>query len=263
MKSDSAEMLRWFELVGQRYVAAYLAPRVCDIERLRHDPEYGLKQFLFTWAFERSHVPRRYRIAAVKALAAVWPDVPKVSAQFVHFNRGKTNARRNPALDPRLATLCIPQIVAFVEQARLAEAFHGLALNGVGHKIRSFFLRDLICLTTTEGQLHGLASYLYCQPIDLWVRETARALVLPAAAALCELPSNKEYGFESRDDRDLAATLICGCLSADVSPLHVNQGIWYFCSNAVADTDRLHHLLSFCDTRALSDELALLDGFLP
>ena len=64
---------------------------------------------------------------------------------------------------------------------------------------------------------------------------------------------------------DLAAArgIVDLSIEAGVSPLRVNQGIWYFSANAVADMRRLGNLIRSGDPSMLTAELALMDGFLP
>jgi hypothetical protein len=262
MTERSAEVLRWFAQTGECYVRTNLSSSRIDIERLRSDREYGLKIFLSNWAYERSGAPRGYRIAAVKAISSTWPDLRALPAAYLRFYHGKRNEQLNPVGDPRLAQLDIPEVVAQVEQGELAAAFAGLTLRGVGPKIKAFFIRDIVTLTLSETRLDSLGNYLYCQPIDIWVRETVELLNLPAPVLPRPL-STADYGFISRDDLLAAARLTAASLQAAVSPLKVNQGIWYFCANGVADSGRLRELLSQGGASALADELALMDGFLP
>jgi len=57
---DSDALLRWFASCGDRYVTSHLGH--IDTKLLSSDSNYGLKAFLFGWAFERAGAPRGYRI---------------------------------------------------------------------------------------------------------------------------------------------------------------------------------------------------------
>jgi hypothetical protein len=65
------------------------------------------------------------------------------------------------------------------------------------------------------------------------------------------------------DDLAAASNIIQLCRDAEVSPLRVNQGIWYFAANAVADEKRLRELIRAGDPNKLDEELELMNGFLP
>lgn len=255
--SGAVSLLHWFAHVGDRYVAEHLSPAHIDVKRLRTDPCYGLRLFFRHSAYERSGAPRGFRIAAVKAIASAWPDLSQVPRLYAQYYGGKRNERNNPAFDPRLASLDIPTLVALVETGNLHDAFNALRLRGVGPKIRTFFLRDLVTVTGSESRLSMVEDFLYCQPIDVWVRETTKVLDLPP-------PSNAEsrpWGAMGLNDEDgvAAVALIAAARLAEVSPLRVNQGVWYFCAHAVGDVARLRTLVRQRDPAVLSHELELVD----
>lgn len=60
-----------------------------------------------------------------------------------------------------------------------------------------------------------------------------------------------------------ACQIIELCIHADVSPVRVNQGIWYFCANAVACPQRLCDLIRCGDINKIKAEIELMEGFLP
>ena len=260
MQSSLDDVLRWFAGIGEkRYLASWLAHN--SVNRLRNDPEYGLKMFLFGYAYERSGAPRGYKIAAIRAVSAAWPNINEACARYREFYLGKKHEAANPLFDPRLEKINVPAIIKFVEQGDLATAFDKLSINGVGHKIKSFFLRDLVALTESEDRLRDRSSYLYCQPIDVWIRFTVDELnpQLPAAEIAID---HSKLGL-SRVDADRAMKLTDAALKAGASPLKVNQGIWYFCENAVGDRGRLTDLLQVGNIETLDHELHLMDGSLP
>ncbi len=251
---------QWLAAVGERYSQAYLSH--LDAQRLRSDRYYGLRAFLFTWAFERAGAPGGFRIAAVKAVSLIEEqqgDLECLSQSFSALFSGKPNARNNPVLDPRIAQCNVPSIMALVEQGRVREAFSSISLHGIGHKIKAFFLRDLVTITESEAKMTaGPESYLYCQPIDVWVRAVVGALCLQDVP----IPDGFQIAL-SRADINASLRLTDLAQQAHVSPLRVNQGIWYFCSNAVADMGRLRALFKNPDVAQLDGELRLMVGFLP
>src|SRR5207245_11286715 len=66
-----------------------------------------------------------------------------------------------------------------------------------------------------------------------------------------------------RQTVEKARRIIELALEAGVSPLKLNQGVWFFAAQVVADKDRLRTLLSARSVEALEDELQLMRGFLP
>lgn len=253
-------LLQWFAGCGDSYVHAYL-PRI-DIRRLASDRNYGLKAFLFMWAYERNGAPRAYRIAAIKAISSMNGSHRHLPSLFKQFCRGKLNPHGNPALDPRIGDVDIPAIVKLVGEGALEEAFFRLDLKGVAHKLRAFFIRDVVTLLNAESRLtRHPERYLWCQPIDAWVRMAAEELCPSIIADPAPRVSSKLR--LSRPDRRAAWGIVQLSLGAGVSPLRVNQGIWYFSSNVVADQPRLRSLLRSGDPHKLDDELALMRGFLP
>jgi len=229
-----------------------------------------LQLFFFAWAFERAGAPRSYRIAAVKSVSSLKASQGNISQEemknlpnyFRKFCTGKVRESANPCFDPKIVELSIPSIVQLVDKGKLSEAFQKLQLKGIGHKIRAFFLRDIATLRKAEPKLgKDTDAYLWCQPIDVWVRF--------AVEELCETgtipPVSKDSARYrlSRKDLAVARSIVKLSIAAGVSPLNVNQGIWYFSSNAVADQARLRDLIRCGDCSKLDDELALMKGFLP
>ena len=256
MDTRRAALLRWFAHAGDRYVEEYLGPSHWDVNRLRSDACYGLRLFLSRYAYERNGAPRGFRIAAVKAVATAWPDVSRVPDEYRHYYGGKRFERGNPAFDPALVNLDIPSVIAAVEAGHLPDAFTALRLRGVGTKIRSLFLRDIVAVTQSEARLATLRDHLYCQPIDVWVEMSVRALELSTPADM-DAQSWQALGL-SHTHGVVAAALITAAREADVSPLRVNQGMWYFCAKAVADATRLDALVRTGDAADLSRELELV-----
>jgi hypothetical protein len=250
MDAATKAVVQWFAGVGQRYVAGYVSK--FDVERLKSDPKYGMECFLFHWAHERAGVRRGYRIAAIKTVRSLWPDISGVARKYEHFYHDKRNEMNNPCADDRLADLSIPSVVDSVIRGDISSAYDQISVRGVDRKIKSFFLRDLVTLIDSEAKIKSDWDYAHCQPIDVWLRATLDSLGLvepPLAWGL--------YGWR----HELLA--VVNARLAGVSPLCFNQGVWYFCANAVADLGRLKTLLQANDAAVLDNELALMEGFLP
>lgn len=270
-RAKAHDAVRWFAGCGDRYVEAYLGH--VDVQRLAVDRDYGLKLFFFTWAFERAGAPRAYRIAAVKAVSSLKGSQAELPKLFGEFCAGKTRPKAKgpesrfwkggvPAIDRRIVDFDVRNIVQLVAHGAIGEAFQKVALKGIGHKLRAFFLRDLVTLLKAEPKLGGdHDAYLWCQPIDVWVRFAAKELCGTRTTPLVPRASAK-YGL-GRGDLAAASGIIQLSIEAGVSPLRVNQGIWYFSANAVADEARLRALICGGEGRKLEAELSLMEGFLP
>ena len=127
--------------------------------------------FFYYWAFERQGAPMGYKIAAIKAIETVKDG--NYSQEFSKYYKGKTNKRNNPILDEKIKSLNIVNIVNNIENRKYRKAFESLGLNGIGHKIRAFFIRDIVHLLNIE-KLNNIefADYLFMNPIDVWARFT-------------------------------------------------------------------------------------------
>ena len=259
------KLIKRFAELGLAYRTAYLGHY--DAARLRNDPLYGLCAFLFTWAFERADAPRGYRIAAVKAVrdaaSSGFPlKTEKLQESFAKFYQGKVNPKNNPLLAPTLAELDIPSLISDLEAIKIERAYAILLrVGGIGPKISTFFLRDVISILHCESKVVLCPeTYLWFQPVDIWIRVAADLL-----ARKHSFDPTPPHGPEKlkRDDLAAAWNIICMCQEAEVSPISVNQGLWYFCSNCVADSKRLEYLLSTDEPERVDCELALMEGFLP
>ena len=234
-------IVRWFADCSDRYVRANLAH--IDVHRLEADLHYGLKLFFFAWAFERSGAPRAYRIAAVKAVSSLKNSNEELSELFGKFCEGKIGVETEsrfwkkgniPVIDPKLVNFDVPVIVQRVKEGALREAFDKLELRGMRHKLKAFFLRDLVTLLEAEPKLNGdHDAYVWCQPIDVWIRLAASELC--EGKAVVRVRGDCAKYQLGGDDLAAAINMIQLCRDAGVSPLRVNQGIWYFAANAVAD----------------------------
>jgi len=99
-----------------------------------------------------------------------------------------------------------------VNEGRVAEIYEQLhCLRGVGPKIASLFLRDVVLIWGNENSLQS-TDYVYVFPIDTWVRQVLQAL---------------DRQFSGGSDEDLAEKAIKACLKNHVSPISFNIGAWY------------------------------------
>jgi len=89
-------------------------------------------------------------------------------------------------------------------------------IKGVGKKIASLFVRDMLILYDKENERKSLEKLtknqlLYVYPVDTWVRNI----------------SNQILGKKGVSDDQLASEIFERCEEYGVSPVYVNHGIWY------------------------------------
>lgn len=92
-----------------------------------------------------------------------------------------------------------------------------MEIIGIGPKIVSLYLRDLIYLFSLDNSITKEDLELL-QPIDTWVRQ------LSIKIGLVENNANDEL---------IRKKIVEACLNANVSNIKFNQGLWYIGSNAV------------------------------
>lgn len=85
------------------------------------------------------------------------------------------------------------------------------SIRQIGDKTASLFLRDVVTIFKLENKVH-LDDYVLLQPVDTWVRKISKRLNLA--------PSDIS-------DEKLKRNLVNICLKNGVSPIKLNQGIWY------------------------------------
>lgn len=254
MEEKDRNIIKWFHHVGYRYVDNILT--IVNIDKLKQDRVYANKMFFFYWAFERQGAPVGYKIAAIKTLETVNND--NYSLEFFKYYKGKVNKNNNPILDENLKYLDITKVVNKIEKMEFSQAFSDLKLNGIGHKIRAFFIRDIVHLLELEkkGKIE-FDDYLFMNPIDIWVKLTVEYLNISKPYNY----KNKPIYNLSRDNFNIAVTLTNSCFESNVSPLLTNMGMWYYASHFIADSKRLKEILVNQSVEQLESEMSLLTGF--
>lgn len=273
MRAEIVEIIQWFAQVGEReYPPVPGTLAMLDLERLRSDREYGLKCFL-TYMAARAGAPKGYVPAWIKAVSKRPRDGGSFRELFKEFCGGRANEKRNPMWEQeQLATINVPACVEHVKNGELSSAFAKLKVRGAGHKIKAMFLLDLAVFTDAEPQVNAEQSdwtladhYLYCQPVDMWVglvSDLFKDLDGELPQALPE--SASQYDLNDEPEKMVkACRMINLALKAGVSPLKLNQGVWFFGAYVAADEQRLKTLLSAKRVDALKEELELMRGFLP
>ena len=255
MPEKNKEIIKWFANVGQRYVDNILS--IVEIEKMKQSKDYANRMFFYYWAFERQGAPMGFKIAAIKTIATV--NNGDFSTEFRKYYNGKPNERNNPILDKRIAILNIADIVTEIENNDFQKAFNKLSLNGIGHKIRAFFIRDIVYLLgLEENSKIKFSDYLFMNPIDVWVRLTVEYLNLNPPENITLKPNSYRL---DRKDFDIASSLTNACIEYEVSPLLTNMGIWYYASHFIADSQRLQELLESKSIDKLENEMNIMNGF--
>jgi hypothetical protein len=260
IKSSSKRLLNFFSKISECYINRFLT---IDINRFINDSNYALKMFLNSYAFARAGAPNGYRIAAIKSVSSLESSDSTDTTlwkAFHHFYGGKVNINVNPCADRKISKLNFSSIARIISNGDFSNAFSQLQLRGIGPKIRSLFIRDIAYLTKVDcSSSFDIKQYFYAQPIDTWVRQTIN--LLDSETPLAEVPFDNCY-LLNRDDFGRALKLTSMCIASATSPLRVNMGIWYFCSQVVADAKRLKSLLKANSVKALEKEMDYMKGFL-
>ena len=97
-------------------------------------------------------------------------------------------------------------------------------IKGIGDKISSFILRDMVCILEVEAEIL-FEHRIFLQPIDRWVKETAICLW---------------KDFEERTPNWVTVLRITDkCCEFGVSGVRFNQGAWEHGVNEVKDVKKL------------------------
>lgn len=104
----------------------------------------------------------------------------------------------------------------------LEKAFITLtSMKGIGDKIASFLLRDVVCIFDLEKEVPS-KDLIFLQPVDVWIRRIA-----------CHLWNDLNEDMTS--DWVIARRIIQKCEEHDVSSLRFNQGAWYYGAYLIRD----------------------------
>ncbi len=108
----------------------------------------------------------------------------------------------------------------------LEQAFiHLNTIHGIGPKVASLLLRDTAWLYDLENKIPP-EYRIYLQPVDRWIRRIARCMWT-------------DLDNEAVPDWVIAKRITDACNRYGISPIHFNQGAWYFGAREVRDEKRL------------------------
>ena len=108
--------------------------------------------------------------------------------------------------------------VAAIEQGDVKKLYKDLiGIRGIGPKIASLYLRDLVDIYDLENKI-APEDLALLQPVDVWVRRVACKTGIVAS--------------EQMSDLDIQKSIVRVCGELGVSALRFNQGAWYLGKNA-------------------------------
>lgn len=233
------------------------ANSISEVRRNAEDWQKGLELLLIHYAFTRNINPARYKEIAVKALRAVASDAggfPALAARVEpggsvldEFNRRCAEGKvgRNERLNRVLAGLtnfaakkAEMSPVLYVRDKIAASGrveplfIELLSVIGVGQKIASIMLRDIVWLYDLESRILR-EDLLYFQPIDIWLRRVADWFWPGLGFA-------KQAVQEEKHNREVPPFVVAKrlaklCYSTGISGPQFNQGAWYFCAREVKE----------------------------
>ncbi|MBS1705593.1 MAG: hypothetical protein JST40_06940 [Armatimonadetes bacterium] len=232
-----------------------VAPNPEAIRDQLADPFWCLNAFFDHYAFARRGRDRaELSILATKALArisnadtfetilkepdgtALWESFVEVCAErkrkpYEQLNRGLLAGMLELAqeiyqFDGR-GSIAEWLIEGVVQNQRIEPHFLRVVdIRGVGPKISSTFLRDMVLLFDLEDKIDN-ADRLYVQPVDRWLRLCAQTIV-------------PEFDDETAVDWIIAGKVSKYCRRCHVSGIRFNMGASYFGLREVHEPNRFH-----------------------
>jgi len=250
--SDVENFIILFKEVSLFYKELFLFPLWRKYQKHKNNIWDSICVFLEGYAFERMGRSPDYPLAAVdsinyykKNFGKIDYNAPKII--WEKYSELLLNLKLNKGNNPLYAskndnfikflldcgsidknfTLTNYLLKMINEDKDLSSAHKFLkSIRGVGNKISSFFLRDLVFITGINTNNY-LNEYLL-QPVDSWVKRTVRIL------------NNDEY----MSDTQVARWIIEISDSLSITHEEINMGIWYYCSTIVGSKYKLKYYLN-------------------
>jgi hypothetical protein len=119
-------------------------------------------------------------------------------------------------------------------ESSMTDAFlHLRNIKGIGDKIASFLLRDIVCILDAEMKIPQ-KHRIFLQPIDRWIKGTAIYLW-------------KDIN-ERTPNWVIAQRIVDKCEEFEISGVRFNQGAWQYCVTEVKDVKNLYaKLCNLCE----------------
>ena len=262
-KNKIIAIFRWLHAFGKQYEDEVMM-RDVDFSRLLKGNDYARANFIRNYAYARANAPLSYKINALKTLNRLKHHPKTNPASFYKSLVENTLTRSNPFLDPRFATTDFSSLVRLISQGKPYEAFQQLNLKGVGSKIKSLYIRDMVYLSGSENKLKGNDSLIFTQPIDIWIKLFINEISWPGINVDKKNESYRALAHHYADrwnDVERGLKIIEICKAAKVSPVIINQAIWLFSSRVVADTKHLKQLIKEGNPSSFQHEKGLVTEF--
>ena len=255
-------IFHWLASFGEQFAQKSLLSKVDSI-RLLNDKIYASEEFIRSYAYARANAPLSYRINALKALKKKGQSSTTDTLSFYKMRVEKINENANPFCDPRFNQKNFCSIIKLIKEGKLYDAFNELDLKGLGSKIRTLFIRDMVFLYNSESNLSN-EQLIFTQPIDIWIKLFIDEIEWKTP--ICD-KKNINYSLVAKkctnrwNDIERGMKIIEICKIAKVSPVLVNQAIWLFSSRVVADTKHLKVIINSGDVSLFKVEAALVKEF--
>lgn len=241
-RNKVVEILKKISLFSEKYKTLNLNNKVFNLD----DEKYTLKKFFYTYAFERGGAPKKFRKKAVKILDEKYSSVLVLEGTVKEkLDEENGNEKNNPFADFRIKGVGSFEIFKTIEMIighNLKGAFNSIKLRGINHKIKSFYIRDVL-FSRFEDEVFDIneQEFLYAFPVDVWVFEFLKSLNLPFEDGI---KIKSKYGNLSKVDSILGLSVLKLCLEEKINPLRLNMGIWYFSSFYVCKTSDFKDIYS-------------------
>ena len=250
--NDVPEWLQLFHDVSCFYRQMFMAPLWNKYPNYQNNILNSLAIFLEGYAFERQGRRPDYFHVAVDSLIScsnnltaicVWNNFKQL------LDNQRLNHRNNPIypssnpdniqnINSKISV--IEAVSRFRNRVTLSHYVYNLikqnndviqsfnflrTIRGIGNKIASFYLRDLVVVLSPN--LTNIQNRELLQPIDIWVERTVQDL----------------YGNPNMDKTQVASWIVANSLRYRFNPEYINMGIWLYCSLIVNSEYRLRRSL--------------------
>lgn len=259
---NTLEILRYMESLSSNYLELL---STFEIERFLKDRKYSIVQFFDKWGLERSGNTKMIKLADIKFLSLYLNEFENEQFRKSFIKKykeiagtEKLNEKVNPLMDESILSFNPQKTVEFVKEGKIKDAFNSIQLKGLGHKIKSFFLRDMTLLYSEKNDF-TIEELLYLFPIDIWIKEFLKGLEIEKME---NYPTEKRYDNLSKEDRELGFDFINYCKRNNLDIRKLDAGIWFYCARVVGSKERLQYLLQKDSVDFLKTEYQLMFKYL-
>lgn len=230
------------ELINLSYIYTANLKKLTQIEKLKNE-KYSKLFFVNGYGYERSGATKELRIAAIKSINKFYSDKSNsISFYYNEYSKGgNVNPLRNPCLDENLQDLNFTNIITSILNKDIENAFNLLmSLKGIGHKIASFFIRDILILHNIESNSLQDSQLYLSNPIDVWIRIIFK-----------QLSKNKIFNhfsfkkkYLNKEDFNITKYMIHSAREQGIDLFKLNIGAWHFGALVCGTKNRVEYLLA-------------------